>query len=80
VILQAVVLLLVALGGLTVVLVHDPVRQALVVGIFGMTLAVLFVVLQAPDVALSLGAVGSVALPLMIVMSLAKTRSREEGE
>ncbi|HJV05498.1 MAG TPA: DUF4040 domain-containing protein [Actinomycetota bacterium] len=79
-ILQAVVLLLVALGGLTVVLVHDPLRQALVVGIFGMTLAVLFVVLQAPDVALSLGAVGSVALPLMIVMSLAKTRSREEGE
>jgi energy-converting hydrogenase B subunit D len=75
-----VVLLLVALGGLTVVLVHDPLRQALVVGIFGMTLAVLFVVLQAPDVALSLGAVGSVALPLMIVMSLAKTRSREEGE
>jgi energy-converting hydrogenase B subunit D len=80
VILQAVVLLLVALGGLTVVLVHDPLRQALVVGIFGMTLAVLFVVLQAPDVALSLGAVGSVALPLMIVMSLAKTRSREERE
>jgi energy-converting hydrogenase B subunit D len=80
VILQAVVLLLVAVGGLTVVLVHDPLRQALVVGIFGMTLAVLFVVLQAPDVALSLGAVGSVALPLMIVMSLAKTRSREERE
>jgi energy-converting hydrogenase B subunit D len=80
VILEAVVLLLVALGGLTVVLVHDPLRQALVVGIFGMTLAVLFVVLQAPDVALSLGAVGSVALPLMIVMSLAKTRSREERE
>jgi energy-converting hydrogenase B subunit D len=80
VILQVVVLALVALGGLAVVLVHDPLRQALVVGIFGMTLAVLFVVFQAPDVALSLGAVGSVALPLMIVMSLAKTRSREEAE
>jgi uncharacterized MnhB-related membrane protein len=76
--LQAVVLILVALGGLAVILVRDPLRQAVVVGIYGMTLAVLFVVLQAPDVALSLGAVGSVALPLMIVMSLAKTRSREE--
>jgi energy-converting hydrogenase B subunit D len=76
--LQAVVLILVAIGGLAVVLVRDPLRQAVVVGIYGMTLAVLFVVLQAPDVALSLGAVGSVALPLMIVMSLAKTRSREE--
>jgi energy-converting hydrogenase B subunit D len=76
--LQAVILILVAIGGLAVILVRDPLRQAVVVGIYGMTLAVLFVVLQAPDVALSLGAVGSVALPLMIVMSLAKTRSREE--
>jgi energy-converting hydrogenase B subunit D len=75
--LQAVVLGLVAIGGLAVVLVREPVRQALVVGIYGLTLAVLFVVFQAPDVALSLGAVGSVALPLMIVMSLAKTRSRD---
>jgi energy-converting hydrogenase B subunit D len=76
-VLQVVILALVAIGGLAVVLVHDPLRQALVVGIYGMTLAVLFVVFQAPDVALSLGAVGSVALPLMIVMSLAKTSSRD---
>lgn len=75
--LQAVVLGLVAIGGLAVVLVREPLRQALVVGVYGLTLAVLFVVFQAPDVALSLGAVGSVALPLMIVMSLAKTRSRD---
>lgn len=76
--LQAVILLLVAGGGLAVVLVRSPLRQALVVGIYGLTLAVLFVVFQAPDVALSLGAVGSVALPLMIVMALAKTRSGDE--
>jgi energy-converting hydrogenase B subunit D len=73
--LQAVVLGLVAVGGLAVVLAREPLRQALVVGVYGLTLAVLFVVFQAPDVALSLGAVGSVALPLMIVMVLAKTRS-----
>jgi energy-converting hydrogenase B subunit D len=73
--LQAVVLGLVAVGGLAVVLAREPLRQALVVGVYGLTLAVLFVVFQAPDVALSLGAVGSVALPLMIVMALAKTRS-----
>ncbi len=75
--LQAVVLGLVAVGGLAVVLVREPLRQALVVGIYGLTLAVLFVVFQAPDVALSLGAVGSVALPLMIVMALAKTKTGE---
>ncbi len=73
--LQAVVLGLVAVGGLAVVLVREPLRQALVVGVYGLTLAVLFVVFQAPDVALSLGAVGSVALPLMIVMALAKTKT-----
>jgi energy-converting hydrogenase B subunit D len=72
---QAVVLGLVAVGGLAVVLVREPLRQALVVGLYGLTLAVLFVVFQAPDVALSLGAVGSVALPLMIVMALAKTKT-----
>jgi energy-converting hydrogenase B subunit D len=78
--LQVVVLGLVAVGGTAVVLVRDPLRQAMVVGVYGLTLAVLFVVFQAPDVALSLGAVGSVALPLMIVMSLAKTRSRDPEE
>ena len=71
---QAVVFVLVALGGLAVVLVRDLMRQALVVSIYGLTLAALFVVLQAPDVALSLSAVGAIALPLMILMALAKTR------
>jgi energy-converting hydrogenase B subunit D len=74
--LQAVALVLVAGGGLAVVLTRDPLRQALVVGIFGMSLSVLFVVFQAPDVALSMAAVGAVALPLMIVLALAKTRRR----
>lgn len=74
--LQVVVLALVALGGTLVVLTQDPLRQALVAGIFGLTLTVFFVVFQAPDVALSMAAVGAVALPLMIVLALAKTRRR----
>jgi energy-converting hydrogenase B subunit D len=73
---QFVALILVALGGLAVVVIRDPLRQALAVGIFGVTLCVLFIVFQAPDVALSLAAVGAVALPLMIVMALAKTKRR----
>jgi energy-converting hydrogenase B subunit D len=74
--LQVVVLALVAVGGTLVVLTSDPLRQALVAGIFGLTLTVFFVVFQAPDVALSMAAVGAVALPLMIVLALAKTRRR----
>ena len=76
---QAMVLTLVALGGLAVVVARDPFRQALLAGIYSLLLAILFVTLQAPDVALSVAAVGSVALPLMILLALAKTRV-EPGE
>lgn len=74
--LQVVTLLLVAAGGVAVVAVKDPLRQAPIAGIYGLTLAVLFLVFQAPDVALSMVAVGAVALPLMILLALAKTRKR----
>jgi energy-converting hydrogenase B subunit D len=73
---QAVVLVLVAAGGLVVVLVRDPFRQAFVLAVYGMLLAVLFLVFQAPDVALSITAAGGVALPMMIVLALTKTRQR----
>ena len=72
--LQAVALTLVALGGTGVVLTRDPPRQALMAGVFGLTLALLFFVFQAPDVAFSQLTVGSVALPLMILLALSKIR------
>jgi energy-converting hydrogenase B subunit D len=72
--LQVVTLILVAALGLAVVATRDPLRQAMVAGVFGLTLSVLFIIFQAPDVALSMAAVGAVALPLMIVLALAKTR------
>jgi energy-converting hydrogenase B subunit D len=71
-VLQGVLLVLVAVGGSAVVLTRDPLRQAIVVGIFGVLLGVLFFAFQAPDVALSQIVVGSVALPAMIVLTLAK--------
>jgi uncharacterized MnhB-related membrane protein len=54
--------------------VRDPLRQAMVASFFGILLAILFFVLQAPDVALSEIVVGAVALPLMVLLSLAKVR------
>jgi uncharacterized MnhB-related membrane protein len=65
-------LVLVAVGGTAVVLVRDPLRQAIVAGVFGLMLALLFLAFQAPDVALSQIVVGSIALPLMIILTLAK--------
>ena len=76
--LQGLVLAMVCLGGLGVVLTREPVRQSIVVSFYGLLLALLFFVFQAPDVALSQITVGAVALPLMILLALAKIRRKQE--
>ena len=70
-------MLTVAVFGTAVVLNRDPLPQAMVFAFFGMSLVVLFIVLQAPDVSLSAIVVGAMAYPLMTVLTLAKARSRE---
>jgi energy-converting hydrogenase B subunit D len=76
-VLQIAALALVALGGSGVVLASDPLRQTIVLGIFGLTLAVLFFVFEAPDVALSEIVVSTVGLPAMILLALRKIREQE---
>jgi energy-converting hydrogenase B subunit D len=61
-----------------VVLARDPLRQAMVASIYGLVLGILFFVLQAPDVALSQTVVGAVALPMMILLAVAKVRGGEQ--
>lgn len=86
--LQAVALLLVVAAGTAIVFVSDPLRQTLVLSIFGLTLTLLFFVLQAPDVALSQLVVGSVGMPVIILAALrkiaqhasARERDEEDGE
>ena len=76
--LQVTVLVLVALGATAVVLIREHVRQVLVLSVYGVLLAVLFLVFQAPDVTLSELTVGAVALPIVLLLALAKIRKREE--
>jgi energy-converting hydrogenase B subunit D len=76
--LQVTVLVLVAAGATAVVLTRAPVRQAIVLSGYGLLLAILFMVFQAPDVTLSELTVGAVALPLLLLLALAKVRRREE--
>lgn len=78
--LQVTALVLVALGGGAVVATRDPLRQAIVTGVFGLALAILFFVFQAPDVALSQIVVGTIALPMMVLLALAKLRERSQAE
>src|SRR4029453_15765103 len=69
--------LLVAAAGTAVVLTRDPLNQAIVASFYGLVLGIMFLVYQAPDVALSQITVGAVALPLMILLALAKVRALE---
>ena len=75
--LQIAALAAVALGGGAVVITSDPLRQTLVLGIYGLALTMLFFVLQAPDVALSEIVVSTVGLPVMILLALRKVREQE---
>ncbi|MFG2127222.1 Na(+)/H(+) antiporter subunit B [Streptomyces sp. NPDC048751] len=71
-----VALLLVAASATVAVATRDPERQALVLSVLGVVLAVLFTVLQAPDVALSQIAVGSAVTPLLLLLTVRKVRRR----
>jgi energy-converting hydrogenase B subunit D len=70
-------LVLVAAGGTAVVLVREPLQQAVILSFYGVLLGILFFAFQAPDVGLSQITVGSVGVPLMLLLTIAKVRKRE---
>ncbi|MBV8996736.1 MAG: DUF4040 domain-containing protein [Pseudonocardiales bacterium] len=63
---------LVAVAGTVVALTQQPARQAVTLSVFGLTLAILFMTVQAPDVALSQLAIGTAVVPLMIMLAIQK--------
>jgi uncharacterized MnhB-related membrane protein len=78
---QAIAIISMGVVGTAVVLARDPVRQALVLGIYGMTMIVTFYALQAPDVSLSAIVITTVGLPPMVLLALRKLREyRQESE
>ncbi|HEX5423212.1 MAG TPA: DUF4040 domain-containing protein [Candidatus Acidoferrales bacterium] len=72
--LQLGILLCVLVAGTTVVFTRGLASQPILVSVFGLMLALMFMVFQAPDVALSQIVVGAVGLPLMVLLALAKLR------
>jgi uncharacterized MnhB-related membrane protein len=78
-VLQVTVLVLVAAGATAVALTRAPVRQVIMLSGYGLLLALLFLAFQAPDVTLSELTVGAVALPLLLLLALAKVRERRGG-
>lgn len=77
-VLQVTLLVLVAAGATAVVLIRARVRQVLMLSIYGVLLAVLFLAFQAPDVTLSELTIGAVLLPIVVLLTLAKVRKREQ--
>ncbi|MEC3993887.1 DUF4040 domain-containing protein [Actinacidiphila sp. DG2A-62] len=78
--LVAVALAFVVVCATVAVLCRDPVRQALVLAVLGLGLAVLFAVLQAPDVALSQLGVGTALTPLLILLTVRKVSRRSTAD
>jgi energy-converting hydrogenase B subunit D len=78
---QAIAMVSMGIVGTAVVLARDPLRQVLVLGIYGMTMIAAFFALQAPDVALSAIVITTVGLPPMVLLALRKLREYEhEGD
>jgi uncharacterized MnhB-related membrane protein len=73
-VLIAVALTLVLAGAVVVVFTDDPQRQAVTLSVYGVLMTVLFVLLSAPDVALSQVVVGTAIVPLMVMLTIRKTR------
>jgi energy-converting hydrogenase B subunit D len=75
--LQVVSLVLCGIAATAVVLSRDPLRMTIVNGIFGLLLTALFVVFQAPDVALSMLVVGAIAYPVVLLAAISRGRDEE---
>ncbi len=75
----AALLLLVGVSGLAVVRTRDVTSQILALGFYGLITALMFFFFQAPDVALSQITVGTVALPLMVMLAISRMRFREDA-
>jgi energy-converting hydrogenase B subunit D len=74
-VLLALTFLLAAVAGTGVVLSRQPRRQVMALAVNGLVLALLFMALQAPDVAYSEIAVNTAAVPLMFLAMLVSLKT-----
>jgi energy-converting hydrogenase B subunit D len=77
-VLQVTLLVVAAALATAVALTRQPARQVIVLSVYGLMLALLFLAFQAPDVTLSELCIGAIALPLLLMLALAKVRERNK--
>ena len=77
-ILGTAVLALIAVSAFLIVRTDESMSQVIALSFYGLLLALMFFIFQAPDVALSQVTVGAIALPLMIMLAITRMKHREE--
>lgn len=80
IVLQAGILLFVAVVGTAVVFTRNPLNQVIGLTFYGLLMALMFFIFQAPDVAFSQIVIGAVVLPLMVLLTLAKLKQKEQSK
>lgn len=78
VVMQAAILIFVGLAGTAVVFTRNPLKQIIGLTFYGLLMALMFFIFQAPDVAFSQIVIGAVVLPLMVLLTLAKLKVKEQ--
>ncbi|HET6935648.1 MAG TPA: DUF4040 domain-containing protein [Candidatus Angelobacter sp.] len=80
IVMQVAILVLVAVIGTAVVLTRNPLNQVIGLGFYGLVMALMFFIFQAPDVAFSQIVIGAVVIPLMVLLTLAKLKTKEQSK
>jgi energy-converting hydrogenase B subunit D len=71
---QIAVFVLAAGGATAVALARDLLKMAILSGLYGWVLALLFFVLSAPDVALSMIVVSAIGYPAILLIAITRSR------
>jgi len=79
IVMQVAVLLFVAITGTAVVFTRNPLHQVIGLAFYGLVMTLMFFIFQAPDVAFSQIVIGAVVIPLMVLLTLAKLKVKEQG-
>lgn len=74
-----VLLTVLLVGAAVVVFTRRPPQQAVTLSVYGLLLTLLFVAVQAPDVALSQLAVGTAVVPLMVMLAVRKIAAHRDS-
>lgn len=78
IVMQAAILIFVGVAGAAVVFTRNPLKQVIGLTFYGLLMALMFFIFQAPDVAFSQIVIGAVVLPLMVLLTLAKLKVKEQ--